>query len=977
MSFKITILLYLLLLISVNKPYSMKKIFLTVIFISSSFAVALAQKSVAGLGSNNTIYPIPNLVEEVKKVGSEIVIPYKRYELSNGLTVLIHEDHSDPICYVDVTYHVGSAREQQGRSGFAHFFEHMMFQGSKNVADEQHFKIITEAGGTLNGSTNTDRTNYFETVPSNQLEKMLWLEADRMGFLLDSVTQKKFEIQRATVKNERGQRYDNAPYGLVREKGGEAFYPKGHPYSWSTIGYLVDLDRVDVNDLKRFYMRWYGPNNAVLTVAGDVKTDEVLQMVQKYFGSIERGPEVKKQIVPAFKLEANRYMSYEDNVKFPLMSIAYQTVPFNHKDEAALEALSQILSGSQGSPFYKAFIETQKAVNANSFHFARELGGQFAITIVSSAGVSLNDMEKELKKVLADWEKKGVTDDDLIKFKAGYENKLYDRLSTVQGKGATLASNFTFTKDANLIKKEIAARKVLTKADVMRVYNTYIKNKPYAVISCLPKEKGDLRAQPDNWKMYERTVEAESAEYKNLSFKEPKDNFDRSVVPSAKAASPVPVPNFYTTKINNTVPLIGISDNEFPIVNILLSFKAGHLFEPKEKSGVSELMASLLDQSTLKTSAEEIENKLDRLGSSLRIYSGQEDITVSIESSKKNLKATLKIVEECLLEPKFDQEEFEIEKKGQLDGINFRQTNAPAMAEMALKKILYGPTHILGYPGTGTMETVNNITLDDVKNYYKTLNSSMLTIAVNGAATKEEVEAELAFLSKIKAGAPATADNSTLPKIEKTKIYFVDKKKAAQSEIKVGYIALPYEATGEFYKASIMNYSFADAFNSRLNYLLREIKGWTYGSHSGFSGTKYAGPYVIEGGFKANTTDSALVEIFKELKNYTANGITNAELAFTKNAIAQSDALKYESPDKKLLFIKRVLDYGLSKDYVAKQGEILNAISKSEINELAKKYLPYNNMVIVVVGDKATNLEKVKKLGFEVVEIDSEGKTVN
>src|SRR6478735_5746903 len=253
------------------------------------------------------------LQEEVKKTGGEMVIAYKRYQLPNGLTILIHEDHSDPICYVDVTYHVGSAREQQGRSGFAHFFEHMMFQGSKHVADEQHFKIITEAGGTLNGTTNTDRTNYFETVPSNQLEKMLWLEADRMGFLLDAVTQKKFEVQRATVKNERGQNYENRPYGLVSETTSKNLYPYGHPYSWLTIGYVEDLNRVSVNDLKNFFLRWYGPNNATLTVGGDIKIAEVVRLSEKYFGTIPRGPEVNSMKLETARIDKARYVSYTDN----------------------------------------------------------------------------------------------------------------------------------------------------------------------------------------------------------------------------------------------------------------------------------------------------------------------------------------------------------------------------------------------------------------------------------------------------------------------------------------------------------------------------------------------------------------------------------------------------------------------------------------------------------------------------------------
>lgn len=938
------------------------------------FTLALtAQKIPPGTnGKNNTTFPLPQFVDEVKKVGSELIIPYKRYKMSNGLTILIHEDHSDPIVYVDVTYHVGSAREQQGRSGFAHFFEHMMFQGSKNVADEQHFKVITEAGGTLNGTTNTDRTNYFEVVPSNQLEKMFWLEADRMGFLLDSVTQKKFEIQRATVKNERGQRYDNAPYGLVMEKVGEALFPKGHPYSWSTIGYLVDLDRVDVNDLKRFYMRWYGPNNAVLTVAGDVDVNQVLLYAQKYFGSIPVGKEVKPQKIEPFKLTENRYISYEDNVRFPQISIAYPTIKTNTKDAAALEVLSDILSGSQSSPLYKGFIETKKAVSAFSFHYARELDGQFQINIRANAGSKLADIENELTTVLANWEKAGgVKDDDIAKFKASFKTQIINGLSTVQGKGAILAANYTFTGDANYLKKNIALYNSITKADVMRVYNQYIKGKHAVVLSCVPKGKTDLVAKPDNWKMYERTVELESDEYKNLGYTEPKDDFDRSKVPASTVAKPVPVPNFYKTTIASKIPAIGVEDKEIPMVNINISFNAGHRFEPKEKSGVSKLLASMLTQSSTKTKADELENKLNRLGSYVNVYSGDEDLSVTIRSTKQNLLTTLKIADEFLFNPKFDNEEFELEKKRTLDNITQGLTNAGVMADNAYKKIMYGDNHIMSISGIGTTETVSNITIDDVKKFY---NDKILinntSIAISGDIKQLEIEKALLFLNKLKVGNIDVVKEPELPTHDKTRIYFVDKKKAAQSEIRFGYLALPYDATGEFFKANVMNYSFGGAFNSRINVLLREAKGWTYGVRSGFNGSKFEGPYTISGGFKANTTDSTCVEIINELNKIVSGTFTDEEVSFTKNAMMQSDALKYESPMQKLGFIKRVLDYKLPKDFVAQQASILNNITKDELNTLAKKHLQLSKMNIIVVGDKESNFDKLKALGYEMVEID-------
>ena len=312
------------------------------------------------------------LIEKVIKQGDEIIIPYEKYILANGLTLIIHEDHSDPIVRVDVTYHVGSAREEIGKSGFAHFFEHMMFQGSDHVADEQHFKIVTESGGTLNGTTNRDRTNYFETVPGNQLEKMLWLEADRMGFLLDAVTQQKFEIQRATVKNERGQNYDNRPYGLAHEITVKTMYPYGHPYQWLTIGYIEDLNRVNVNDLKNFFFRWYGPNNATLTVGGDVNPKEVVKLVEKYFGSIPSGPKVENMPKMVPELDKHRFVSYTDNyAKVPIMLKVFPTVPNYDEDMAALDCLAEILGQGNNSVLYQQLVKKQWLLHAQcqSFEF--------------------------------------------------------------------------------------------------------------------------------------------------------------------------------------------------------------------------------------------------------------------------------------------------------------------------------------------------------------------------------------------------------------------------------------------------------------------------------------------------------------------------------------------------------------------------------------------------------------------------------
>ncbi|MGB7452931.1 MAG: pitrilysin family protein, partial [Lysobacterales bacterium] len=424
------------------------------------------------------------LVEEFKGDDSGIAIPYARYRLANGLTVILHEDHSDPLVHVDVTYHVGSNREEVGRSGFAHFFEHMMFQGSANVADEEHFKLVSNAGGTLNGSTNSDRTNYYQTLPVNQLETALWLEADRMGFLLEAVTQEKFEVQRETVKNERGQRVDNQPYGLAFETLSKALYEQDHPYYWPVIGWLEDLDRANVDDLKRFFLRWYGPNNAALTIGGNIDPMLTLEMVNKYFGSIPAGPDVENLPKQPGQLDADRHVTLEDkNVHLPAIAMIMPTVYANHADEAALDAAAKIMGQGQASLLYQRLVQTGRAVQANVSHRCRELACEMMFIVIQNpaSGETLTEMESAVRETLEEFANREVSEDDLQKFKAEYESGRVFGLQSVSGKVSTLAAFQTYTGSPAGIGDEIQRYLNVEIDDVNRVFSQYIAGKPAVI----------------------------------------------------------------------------------------------------------------------------------------------------------------------------------------------------------------------------------------------------------------------------------------------------------------------------------------------------------------------------------------------------------------------------------------------------------------------------------------------------------------
>lgn len=928
--------------------------------------------------SFNQVYSQAKLIEKVTKTSpGEVIIPYEKYKLPNGLTVIVHEDHSDPLVHVDVTYHVGSAREEIGKSGFAHFFEHMMFQGSDHVADEQHFKIITEAGGTLNGSTNRDRTNYFETVPSNQLEKMLWLESDRMGFLMDAVTQQKFEVQRATVKNERGQNYDNRPYGLVQETLSKNLYPYGHPYSWLTIGYVEDLNRVNVQDLKNFFLRWYGPNNAVVTVGGDVNTKDVVKLVEKYFGSIPQCPKVDKTVLPSAVLSSDRYISMVDNyAKLPMLVCALPSVPAYHKDEAALDCLAQILGGDNNSILYQKLVKTQKALNAGTSNGTDELAGTFQFQIMPKSGTPLADMVKDVNDAIKEFETKGVSDDDIEKFKSMHEARTIYGLESVSGKVAELAAYQTFTGNANYIKSELKRYQDITKADVIRVYNQYLKNKPMVILSVMTKGLELLKAGEDNYKVEEQGYKAPDYGYSNLKYIKAKDNFDRAKTPSAGPNPVIKVPKFKQTELQG-MKMLAAKSNELPVVVISLGFKGGRLVEQNDltKTGVAQLFASMMQEDTKLHSSEEMSVMLDKLGSSISFGTDIDETGVTVRCLKKNLEATLDLLDERLLQPKFTQDAFDRIKTQRIESIKNSKSRAVNAANIAYAKVNYGKFNILGLPATGTVETVDHINLDDIKAYYKNYISRQgMKVVVVGDFEDQEASAILNRLTKLSdQEVRFTVLPAALPADSKT-IYVVNVPKAAQTEFRVGYVTnLKYDAMGEYHKCELANFPIGGAFNCRLNLNLREDKGWTYGARSSFNGNDYTGNYTFASGIKTAATDSALTEIMKEFEKYSKEGLTKDELTFMKNALGQSDARKYETGFQKAGFLVNILQYNLKPDFVDLQNKLLNTITTNEISALAKKWLDPSKMNIVLAGDKEKIAPTLEKLGYTIVELDTDG----
>ena len=915
----------------------------------------------------------PSLLQQVDSSTDGLVIPYQMYQLDNGLTVLLNSDKSDPLVHVEMTYHVGSAREEPEQTGFAHFFEHMMFQGSKHVGDQEHFRLINEAGGTMNGTTNQDRTNYYETVPANHLEKVLWLEADRMGFLLEAVSQRKFEIQRDTVKNERAQRVDNQPYGLVGERMGELLYPRDHPYSWQPIGYVEDLDRVNVEHLKAFFTRWYGPNNATLVISGDFDPKQTLEWVEKYFGPIPRGPEVSSAKPQPAQLDADRYQTLVDSrIRMPMLYISYPTVWLGNKDEAALDVLANVLGGGKSSLLYQELVETGKAVSAGADHYCGELACTLSIWAYSnpSKDGSLVSLQAEIERIINELGERGINKADVEKAVTELRADLILGLDSTQGKARQLALGKVLKDDPLYAINAWRQLEQTTPEQVTAAYDQYLKNKPKATLSVVPTGKTEWQAAKPNYETPQRILpnadeqpnaepqpNGEPPKTATLAQRQVKDDFDRSQMPAAGDPVTIKVPDLWQAKLGDNIQLQGIMNSEIPAVSIILAFPGGQQAESPDQVGVASLTADMMNQGTEKLTSGEFSEALERLGASVSVSHGFYTNLINITSMTETLPQTLALVEELLLHPGLREQDFEKVKAQTLESMAQSRHQPSWLAQQAFRQLMYGNTR-MGQPDDGQAEQVAKITLAQVRDYYQHYyNPANGHVLVAGDLSAKQAVQDFAFLTQWQGKVPTLPKVEVQPQPATPGIYIVDVPGAVQSVLRVGRRALPQDATGPYFYANLMNFNLGGNFNSRINLNLREDKGFTYGANSYFTGNRDAGVFLVASDVRADVTAEAIKNILQEFETFQEKGPSAAELAYLRSSYSQQDALAYETLGDKAGFLLQLAMMQLSPDYLAKQQKIVAKVDQAELTELAKEWLDPKDMVIVVVGDKA-KLEK-------------------
>ena len=900
-------------------------------------------------------------------------VPFEKFELANGLDVIFHIDRSDPVVAVALTAHVGSAREKEGRTGFAHLFEHLLFLESENLGKGGLDAMSARIGGSgANGSTNRDRTNYFQTVPKDALEKMIWAEADKLGWFINTVTEPVLAKEKQVVKNEKRQGVDNRPYGHEDYVIDKALYPTDHPYNWQVIGSLEDLDAATLDDVKEFFRRWYVPNNVTLTVSGDFDPAQARAWVEKYFGEIPAGPAVERmQPRPAALAETVR-LYHEDNfARLPRLTLVWPTVEQYHPDSYALDVLMQYLTDGKRAPLNEVIVdERQLAPRVVGYGYNSELAGDARLSVTAFAGTALDSVLAAVEEGLARFERDGIPAAALDRIKAGQETAFYGGLSSVLGKGFNLAQYNIFAGDPGFVRQDIDRILNVTAADVRRVYDTYLAGKPYVATSFVPKgARTQVLAGSEKAAVVEERIEqgaeAEFDASVAASYEPTPSTFDRSAEPDYGPAPEVTPPTVWQEELDNGLTVYGIENREVPLVNFNLTVAGGRLQEDLDRPGVANLLAELMTKGTATKTTAELEDAIRQLGANLYVYAQRDGFVISGNTLARNYPATVDLLTEILLEPRWDAAELETLRRETLSNIEARSANPNAIAAAEWAKLVYGENDIRSRSSLGTKSSVEAITMDDLKAYYRTyLAPNLANLHVVGALDRAAVLAPLAPLTTAWAARDVAVRQWPVPTPpEDARVYFYDVPGAKQSVLTVGNPALA-ATDADYYPATVMNYILGGGgFASRLTQELREGKGYTYGIRSGFSGGQDSGEFQISSGVRSNVTLEATQAIKDILEEYPAT-FSEADLETTRSFLTKSNARAFETANAKLGLLTDMSEYGWSADYVKQREDVVRGMTQQRIRQLADQYIDPDRMIWLVVGDAATQLPRLRQLGY-------------
>ena len=882
-----------------------------------------------------------------------LTIGFDKFTLPNGLEVILHEDHTLPLVAVNVWYNVGSKDEEIGRTGFAHLFEHMMFEGSKNH-NKSFFEPLQKVGANLNGSTSSDRTNYWETLPANYLDLALWLESDRMGFLLDALDQSRFDIQRDVVKNERRQSYENRPYGMAYLALQPAVYPSPHPYSWPTIGSQEDLEAASLEDVKDFFRLYYAPSNASIVIAGDIDPEEARNSVERYFGDIAPGPPITRLGRMDSDLRGEVTLTMRDKVQLPRLYLVWPTVPLFDPDEAPLDVLAMVLGDGKSSRLSRILVyEKQIARDVSIGNYAQSLAGEFQIQVTANSEQDMREVEQIVEEEVDRLKAEPPTEIELARAKNRIESERVRYLEHIGGfyGVADLLNYYNINAgDPEAINTDLERYRAVELADISRVAGSHIDS-ARVKLTVLPE--------------VEHTASS--------------DVVDRSVtpVPSAtkKFAPPVPTRD----RLSNGVDLLVVEKPGLPIVTFGLMLGAGVITDPPGLPGLAHLAATMMPEGTATRSSQQIAEEMEFLGSSLEKHVGREHVLLSAETLTQHWPKALELVADVAKNPSFPDAELDRVRRERLTDLRRIADDPVAISRRAGRALIYGHDTPYGHHASGTEGAVEEITRDHIASYHRGhYGAANATLLVVGDVTSQEVvqRAEEAFggWSQETGGTPPGAGSADERELVPTAIYLADKPGAAQSVINAGHLTIAH-GDPDFYAMTLLNYLFGGQPTARLFLNLREDKGYSYGYYSSIEWT--SGPSLLSAGGAVQTevTKESVVETLKEFADIRGQRpVTQEEFDDARDGMFRGFPSHFETQRHLVQQLSHLVAFGLPDDYYSDYIANLEAVSLERLNEVAARRIDDGHLFALVVGDREVIEPGLQELGLPLVMVDYEGR---